>query len=471
MLKYFFILAFFLVVSATTHSQNSWSLQQCIDYALKNNINVKQSNLQVEQANANLEQSKFAILPSLNASISNFYNIGRRIDPFTNRFADKRVRSDNYSINAGVTLFNGLQQWNNIKQSQENVNASKLDVDANNQTIILNIASAYLNVLFATEQLKTAENQIGITRLQENRTQKLYDAGSVAKNSLLDIQSQIANEELLIVNAQNSYDIALLNLTLLLDLPSAEGFSIIKPELSEPNINENIASAESALSQAVNSQAAIKAAQSRIKAAYLSIEMAKGSLLPSLTLGGSYGTGFSGLSSIVTNTTTVPVNIGQTVSGEDVFYNQVIPIGTKTTPYGTQLTSNINKSFGFQLSIPIFNGFQVKSQIARAKINYENAKLNESIAKRDLNRNVRQARADCIAAIKKYSATKKSVEAFSLSFKNFESRFELGVINSFEYNDVKNKLTKVKIDLLQAKYDYYFKMKVLEFYQGKPITL
>ena len=471
MFKRVILLPLFILIAHLGYAQNAWSLQQCIDYALKNNINVKQANLQVEQANVNLEQNQFSILPSVNGNISNFYNIGKRIDLYTNKFADKRVRSDNYSLSANVTLFNGLQQYNNIKQSQQNIEAAKLDVDANNQTIILNIASAYLNILYAVEQLQAAENQITITKQQEQRTQKLVDAGSAAKNMLLDIQSQLASEELNIVNAQNTLDIAYLNLTLLLDLPSTQGFSIAKPTLPEPNINENIASAESALATANNSQPSIKAAESRIKAAYTGIELAKGALLPSLTMGGSIGTGFSGLSSIVTSTTVLPVVIGQTTSGDDVFYNQTIPTGTKTTPYGEQLQSNLNKSFGFQLSIPIFNGFQVKSQIARAKITYENAKLNEAIAKRDLNRNVRQAHADAVAAVKKYKATQKSVEALQASFKNTETRFEVGVINAFEFNDAKNKLAKANIDLLQSKYDYHFKMKVLEFYQGKPISL
>jgi outer membrane protein len=471
MFKRLILIQIFILIAHIGFTQNIWSLQQCIDYALKNNINVKQSNLQVEQAYVNLEQNRFSVLPNLNGSVSNYYNIGKRIDQYTNKFADKRVRSDNYSLSSNITIFNGLQQYNNIKQSQLNIETAKHDADANNQNVILNIASAYLNILYAIEQLQGSENQIIITKQQEQRAQILVNVGSAAKNTLLDIQSQLASEELNIVNAQNTLDIAYLNLTLLLDLPSAQGFSIVKPTLPEPSINENIANAETIVATANSLQPSIKAAESRIKSAYTGIELAKGNLLPSLTVGGSIGSGFSGLSSVFTGTTTVPVVIGQTTSGEEVFYNQIIPTGTKTTPYGEQLQSNLNKSFGFQLSIPIFNGFQVKSQIARAKISYENAKFNEAIAKRDLNRNVRQAYADAVASVKKYKAIQKSVEALQASFKNTETRFEVGVINAFEFNDAKNKLAKAKIDLLQSKYDYHFKLKVLEFYQGKPITL
>jgi len=472
MAKKYFSIFVLLIIANVAVAQQEWSLQQCIDYALKNNFNVKQSNLQVQQANSNLEQSKFSVLPSVNGTISNYYNIGKRIDPFTNKFANSQVRSDNYSINANLTLFNGLQQYNTIKQNQQYIEASKLDADANTQNLILNIASAYLNILFAQEQLVAAKNQVDITQQQEIHTQKLIDAGAAAKNILLDIQSQLANEELQIVNAQNTLDLAYLSLALLLDIQNNENISIQKPNLPEPNFNDEIANVDVAIGFATNNQPALKAAEVRARAAYTSIEIAKGAVLPSLSLGGSYGTGFSGLATTPFGQTTFTQTIGQTLlTNEDVIYTQVVPEGYKTTPYGKQLNSNVNKSFGVQLSIPIFNGFQVKNQIQRAKINYENAKLNTSIAKRDIVRIVKQSYADAVAAIKKYKATQKSVNALQASFKNTETRFNLGVVNTFEFNDSKNKIAKANIDLIQAKYDYYFKLKVLEFYQGKPITL
>jgi outer membrane protein len=466
----FSILLIISLITTFSYAQQSWSLQQCIDYALKNNANIQQYKLQVEQAESGLEFSKVSLLPTLNASASNYYNIGRRIDLYTNKFADKRVRSDNFSVSTGVTLFNGLQQYNTIKQNQENVNALKLDQESNTQTIILNIVSAYMNVLYAMDQLQAAQNQIALTKLQEARNKKLFEAGSVAKTVLLDIQAQVASEDVAVVNAQNAVDIAYLNLTLLMDLPSQDGFSIVKPSLDENTINENLSNPETALNYAYANQPSIKAADARIKAAYASYLVAKGSLLPSLSFGASIGTGFSGLATTVTGYAPQVYVSGISASGDSVYSMQMVPTGTKLTPYHTQLKNNINKSFGFQLNIPIFNGFQVKNQMTRTKISYKNAQLNVAIAKREVNRNVKQAYADAIAAVKKFKATQKAVDANQASFENYETRFNLGVINAFEYNDAKTRLAKAKIDLLQAKYDYFFRIKILEYYQGKPIA-
>ena len=466
----FSLLIIISFIASVCQAQQSWSLQQCIDYALKNNANIQQSKLQVEQAESGLEFSKVSLLPSLNASASNYYNIGRRIDLYTNKFADKRVRSDNFSLSTGLTLFNGLQQYNTIKQSQENLNAAKLDQESNTQTIILNVVSAYMNVLYAMDQLQAAQNQIDLSRLQEARNKKLYEAGSVAKTVLLDIQAQVASEEVSLVNAQNAVDIAYLNLVLLMDLPSQEGFSIVKPSLDENAINENLSNPETALNFAYANQPSIKAADARIKAAYASYLVAKGGMLPTLSFGASIGTGFSGLASTVTKMKVDTGIAGFTSSLEPVYNLQYSVAESKTTPYGEQLKNNVNKSFGFQLSVPIFNGYQVKNQMTRAKINYKNAQYNVAIAKREVNRNVKQAYADALAAVKKFKATQKAVDANQASFENYETRFNLGVINAFEYNDAKTRLAKAKIDLLQAKYDYFFRVKILEFYQGKPIA-
>jgi outer membrane protein len=466
----FLIVFIFIMLAEWCRAQQSWSLQQCIDYALKNNANIQQSMIQVEQAESGLEFSKISLLPSLNASASNYYNIGRRIDLYTNKFADKRVRSDNFSLSTGITLFNGLQQYNTIKQNQENLKAAKFDQETNTQTIILNIVSAYMNVLYAMDQLQAAQNQIDLTKLQEARNKKLFDAGSVAKTVLLDIQAQVASEEVSVVNAQNAIDIAYLNLALLMDLPTQEGFSILKPTLNENSINENLSNPETALNFAYANQPSIKSADTRVKAAYANYLIAKGGLMPTLSFGASIGTGFSGLASNVTRLKVDTTTVGFTSSFEPVYSLQYSAAETKTTPYGDQLKNNVNKSFGFQLSIPIFNGYQVKNQMTRAKLNYKNAQYNVAIAKREVNRNVKQAYADAIAAVKKFKATQKSVDANQASFENYETRFNLGVINAFEYNDAKTRLAKAKIDLLQSKYDYFFRIKILEYYQGKPIA-
>ena len=213
----------FSIFCCVANAQDTWTLQQCVDYAVKNNIQIKQSMLTTELAKTDLTQSQATVLPNLNANASNYYNYGKTIDQFTNSFATEKVRSDRYSLQANVTLFNGLQAYNTIKQNQLNLAASKYDAEKMVNDISLYVASAYLQILFSMELLDIANQQVLLTQAQVGRTKKLVDAGSVAKGNLLNIESQAANEEVQVVNAQNNLDIAYLNLTQLLELRDMVG--------------------------------------------------------------------------------------------------------------------------------------------------------------------------------------------------------------------------------------------------------
>jgi outer membrane protein len=455
----------------TVNAEDAWTLQQCVDYAIKNNIQVKQTQLSADLAQSNLTQSKANLLPSLNANASNFYNYGKTIDQFTNSFATERVRSDRYSLQSNVTLFNGLQAYNTIKQNQLALSASKYDKEKMVNDIALFVASAYLQILFNLELLDISNQQVLLSKAQVERTKKLLDAGSIARGNLLNIESQVANEELTVINAENNLAISYLNLAQLLELTDTKNFKIVRPALPElinAEIKEDVASI---YQNALSNRPEIKSADLKLKSAEKGIAIAKGALSPQLTMGGSYGSGYSGLSKrLIGNPTYGIAPTGYFTSSNEDVLGPVLLNSFERTPFSTQIKDNVNKSFGFNLSIPIFNGFQVKNAINRAKINKENAQLNLEAEQKQLYKSIQQAYSDAQGAIKKYSASQKAVSALRESFLYSEQRYTLGMLNPLDYTDAKNKLTKAESELVQAKYDFIFKQNILNFYQGKPIA-
>lgn len=450
------------------------TLEQCIEYALKNNIQIKQSELNTEVANINLVQSEVSLLPSLNANASHSYNFGRTIDRFTNQFASQQVLSQNMSLSSDVVIFNGLQTVNTIHQNLYAYLSSKYSVDKMKNDISLNVATVYLQILYNTEAVENARNQLGITMAQAERSKKLVDAGSIARGAYLDIQAQIATEELNLTNAENQLSISYLSLAQLLNLQNATGLHIIKPEISvegQPLLNND---ANQIYITAVDNLPEMKSATYTIKSADKGLQVAKGGLSPRLILSGSYGTGYSGLSQRVK---TLPEFQGFKPNGDITSGNDAVLTPTfsepvlEKIPFMDQYRDNVNKSIGLYLTIPIFNRFQVKSAIDRARIQKMNAELTAESTKLQIQKNVQQAYADANAGLKKYYASTKAVEATEESFKYTEQKFNVGIVNTNDYNDSKNKLIKAQSDLLQAKYEYIFKTKVLDFYQGKPLKL
>lgn len=449
------------------------TLEQCIEYALKNNIQIKQSELNTEIASINLVQSEISLLPAVNANASHIYNFGRTIDRFTNQFASQQVLSQNFGLSADVTIFNGLQTVNTIHQNRYNYLSNKYNVDKIRNDVSLNVATAYLQILYNMESVTNARNQIGITMAQSERSKKLVDAGSIARGSYLDIQAQLATEELNLTNAENQLSISYLGLAQLLNLTDASGLKIVKPEISvesQPLLNTD---AKQIYNAAIETLPEMKSATYSVKSADKGLDVAWGGLSPRLIFSGSYGTGYSGLSKELVGT---PVLIGgqptgdYTATGEAV-YSPVYDAPTRVIPFMDQYKNNVNKTVGFYLTIPIFNRFQTRGAIDRARLQKLSAELTVESTKLQIQKNVQQAYADASAGLKKYYASTKAVEATQESFKYTEQKFNVGIVNTNDYNDSKNKLIKAQSDLLQAKYEYIFKTKVLDFYQGKPLKL
>jgi outer membrane protein len=467
----------FLFVPVSVNAQDAAKLMQpmtleaCIDYALKNNIQIKQSELTTEISEISLTQSQANLLPELNANASHSYNYGRTIDRFTNEFATQQVLSQNFSLNSDVTLFGGLQTINTIRQNKFNCLANKYNVDKMRNDVSLNIASAYLQILFAMETVENARNQMGITSAQVERTKKLVNAGASAKGALLDIQSQLASEELNVTTAQNQLDISYLALAQLLNLETTDGFSIVKPDLSVGNETVLAANANQIYDAAVSNLPEIKSAEYSVKSFEKAIDIAWGGLSPRLVFSAAYGTGYSGLSQRIVTPYVYQglVPTGSLLSSGELVYTP--SFATEKIPYTEQYKDNVNKSFGLFLTVPIFNRLQTKASIDKARIQKLNAELTVESTKLQVQKNIQQAYADANGGLKKYNASLKAVDAMKESFKYMVQKFNVGMVNTTDYSDSKNKLTKAENDLIQAKFEYIFKTKVLDFYQGKPLKL
>lgn len=478
------LLAFALGVSSYVHAQQKYSLQQCVNIALENNLQLRQLMLQVQTNQNSIELSQWQRYPTLNFSGNQGLQSGRNIDPFTNQFVEQTVNFSSFQLNTGINLFNGYQQKNTIKQNQLNLQATLKDVESNRNALVLNVASSFILLLNNQEQLEFARRQAETTRFQLERTEKLVKAGSLPEINLYDIRSQLANDELSIVNAQNSIETAKLTLKQYMNLPASEVFDIEPINLPAPSANTPYdATLEQVYNAAIKYLPDMEAANFRIESAKTGVEIAKGAKLPSISLGGGLSSSFSsaapkqrfvgdgGDSKVVDvpSSTRYVSYAGFTVP---IIEKITIPSGTiKNFGYFDQLNFNRNASLSLSLRMPIFNGYQVKYRIANAQIQQKNVEYQAQIVRNQVRQTVEQAYYTMLNAAKRYDATAKQIESLELSFKAAEARLNAGAINAVEYNIAKNNLDRSRASLIQAKYEYIFRTKILDFYQSKPLTL
>jgi outer membrane protein len=442
---------FFIVFFGSTamlKAQPAYDLNACISKALENNISLKQSALNAQSQEQTVIRNKGQMLPNLNGFASHSYNWGQRIDPFTNQFANSRVRSNSFSINTSFTLFQGFQVQNQIKKSIVDYRISQLNVEETKNNIVLQVASMYLQVLLDKETVKSVDKQQDITAKQLERTMKMKESGQATDADISNLQSQLANEQLNLINAQNRLQIDLLSLKQLLLLDTVKNFDIVTPEISENDLPKLTLSAEEIYSMALSKMPQIKKAELQIESSEKDYYIAKAAHYPTLSLSGSWGTGYSGLR------------------------KELTPEGqVQTIPFTEQFTDNLNQNVGLNLSVPIFNRFATRTSVSQTLIGIENSKLNYEQAKQQLRKDVFQAYADAQTALKKYEATKMAFLSAETAYLFNEKKFQNGLINFTEFATSKNNYQIAELNYIQAKYEYLFKMKVLDFYYGTPISL
>ncbi len=451
-------------------AQNNWNLQQCIDHALKNNISLKQAEINTEINEINYIQSKAAILPSLNGGANHTYNIGRTIDRYTNTFANSNILSQNFYLSTQITLWSGLSQYNNIKQNQYASLASRETFEQQKNDLALNVATSFLQVVYNKELMSVAQFQVKISKEQLERTEKMADAGSVAKSVVYDVKAQLANDEYTFTSTQNNYNLSLLGLKQLLNLDSLNNFDIEKPDLDAAGTNLLNLNVSDIYQTALKNQHNIKSAEYGMMASEKGLAVARGRISPTLSFGGSIGTGFSGLAKEVVSTQYAGLNPIGITSAFDTVYAPSYDIITRKKAFADQFKDNINKSLGFTLSVPLFNGLQTYSSIKTAKLQMLNSRYTFDLRRQQLYKTIAQAYADAQASLNKLAAAKTANAAAQESFNYTQQKFNVGAISSFDFNTAKNRLLKSQADMLNAKFDYIFKIKVLDFYQGKPLT-
>lgn len=450
------------------------TLQQAVDIALRNNISVKQSEIQLQNAVLNYQQAKNNQLPGANGTISEFFNFGRSLDPFTNTYVARNINYNSLGVNAGVTVFNGNLLKNTVIQNDLLVKANQLDMQAMKENISMQVVLAYLNILNAEDQLTIAQSQTAITKLQIDRTEKLVRAGSLPQSNLLDLKAQIANEETTVVNNQSTLDLAKLNLIQLLnDKEIANTINLDRISVPTPSTTAYEAPVDQIYQTAEGTQPTVKASDLRVKSADKGIEIARAGFLPTVNFSASTGANQSNAQKIYKIDGTNQQNLG-TVSfnGQDIplVVNTPRTVEAGTVGYFRQLESTFNYAFGLSANIPIFSRFSNKTRVSQAKLQKVNAELEAQKTRLTLRQNIEQAYTNMSNSAKRYDALTVQVTALEESFRAAESRFNAGAIDFVSYNLQKTNLDKAKANQIQAKYDFIFRTKILDYYQNKPLT-
>lgn len=446
MKKYFlsFILMSVAIISSSAQQTSSvYDLETAVSVALENNLTLKRSELNQLTIEANLLQDRGARYPNLTTGSSAGYRWGRSINPVTNLFQTSRIGNINLSASSNATMYAGGRLNNAVKQSQTDLEAGLYNIEATQNDITLNIINLFINVVFNREQLKIAENQLGTTKEQFDRTSKLVEAGSLPFSDQLDLQAQNATNQLEVINSKNNLRIAKLNLAQAMQIPFTEEFDVIEPEFE---INEMLVATESPqkiYDTALENMPEIKAAALNVESAEYGVKIAKGAYLP------TFGVGANVFSNYI----------------DQVFGNMERP------SFGRQIDNNLSQAANLQLSIPIFSQFNNRAGLQRARVQKRLVEVTELETKNQLRQDIESSFNAAIAAEQSYEASLIRVSSLEESFRISRQRFDLGAINSVDFQVAQNNLFNAQADLLNAKYTYIFRVKVLDFYLGNPINL
>ncbi len=420
------------------------TLQQAVDLALKNNIQVKQSTVTVQNSELLLQQAKNNKLPALNGYSGISTNFGRGIDFSTNTYATQTISNNNLGLNADLIIYQGGVLQNTIKRNEFDLKATQQDMEAMKNNISLQVVLAYLNILNFEDQLSISKSQSEITKQQIERTDKLVKAGSLPQSNLFDLKAQLANEETTIVNSESNLETGRLTLLQLMNDPNLDAISLERISIAQPSTEAYGANATQVYEIAEKNQPVIKASDLRIESSIVGIKIAEAGFKPNLSFSGGIGSGYSS-------------------AAKDIATREKVG-------YFKQLSNNNSQNIGLNLNIPIFNKFSNKTRLAQSNLQKINSELGAQSARQTLRQNIEQAYVNLNNSAKKYEALKVQVAALEESFRAAESRFNAGAIDFVSYSLQKTNLDKARANLVQAKYDYVFRTKILDFYQNKPLT-
>lgn len=442
-----FILLLFFASVASFAQEKKWTLKECIYHAIQNNITIKQSELDLQTSAIVKKDAIGNFLPNVSASTSHSWNIGLNQNITTGLLENQTTQFTSANLNANLDIFKGLQNVNQLRKANLAIIASQYQLTKMQEDIALNVANAYLQILFNKENLKVQTQQKLLNTKQYNRTIELVDAGNVPKGDLLDIQATMATGNQRVIVAENTLLLSKLSLAQLLQIEDFQNFDISEddmPSMLSTVLNET---PEAVIAKAKENRTELKIAETNVALAQKDISIAKGAYLPSLT-------GFYGFNTRASN-------------------SEVIDFTTRTItspkPLFDQFSSNKGQNFGLSLNIPIFNGFAVKNNVVRTKIALAKSQLAKEQQELDIERNVFTAYTDTKAAKESYEAALQIVKARELAMQYAKDRYEIGMMNVFDYNQSQTAFVNAQSEVLRTKYDYIFRIKILEFYFGIPL--
>lgn len=424
----------------TEQAAQGWSLRQCISYALEHNITVKQQDVTKQQREIDLNTAKNSRLPDLNGSASQNWSFGRGLTS-ENTYSDTNTSSTSFSLGTSVPLFSGLKIPRTIELNKLNLEAATADMEKARNDISVQVAQAYVQILYDLEMRDVAQRQISIDSMQVARLKEMYRNGKASGVDVAQQEATLAQSRLTYTQADNDYRLALLALTQLLELPSPEGFAIIRPDAGgiDPSAGAVSPSPDEIYQEAITFKPEIKAELYRLKSTEMNIKIAQSALLPTLSLNAGIGSNYYKTS------------------------------GFKAESFGRQMRNNFSQYIGLSLNVPIFNRFATRNSIRSAKLERETQQLQLDNVRKNLYKEIQQAYYNTIAARAKYESSMEASRSNKAAFDLMSAKYEYGKANITEFNEAKNNWLKAESDLVIAKYEYVYDTSLIDFYRGKEL--
>jgi outer membrane protein len=469
------IIAFTLLLSSFIGSSQSkkWTLEECVNHAIQHNITIKQSELDKQSSEINKKDAFGKFLPTVNARTSHSWNVGLNQNITTGLLEKQTTQFTSAGLGVGVDIYKGLQNQNQLRRANLSIIASQYQLTKMQEDVSLNVVNAYLQILFNKENLKVQQQQLQYDTKQMERTKELVDAGVVAKGDLLDVNATVATDNQRLIAAENALLISKLSLAQLLQLENFQEFDIVDADIDAVLSKVLLEDPKTILSKAKEIRTDLKIAQMNVAIAEKDVSIALGAYQPTLQGFYNFDTRASYSDRVVgsvpnTQNPTSPIGYVEG-TGEVVVRNNITPVLGKPDAIFNQFSDNKGHSFGVQLNVPIFNGFATRNNVSRSKITLERSKIALEQSELDLERTVYTAYTDTKGAQKSYEAAVTTLEARENSMTYAKERYEVGLMNVFDYNQAQTLYVNAQSEVLRTKYDYIFRTKILEFYFGIPI--
>ncbi len=471
------IFLFTNILFARAQENSQWTLQRCVQYALEHNISIQQDVLNARLSKFTLLQSQLAQLPSLNGSTSYGKSYGRSVDPTSNQFVNADYSSLGVNVSTNVLLFGWFQQRNTIARNKYTMQASEADLDQLKNDVSLNVATGYLRALQAKEQVNVSEKQVELSKAQYDQTKSFFDAGRLPELNVAQLESQLATDSANLITAIANYTSSILDLKALLNLEFATPLEVIAPDVKvEDQMSIYSTTPEQVYQEAHKHFGTIKAAELRVVAAKKGINSAVGTLLPQLSFGAQLQSNWASSYQQINGYTIAGSQPSGVVYNSashlyDTVFSPVYSPQYSTVPLGNQLSNNFRQIFALTLSVPFFNGWQSQYALRQARYNYATQELNEYQAELTLKQNVYKSYNDAMNSIQKYYAALRASQAADRALDFAKKRYDLGLTSTVDYLVTQNAMYSAAFNLLSAKYDLIFKLKVIDYYLGKELKL